>query len=147
MGENREESAFLPAVSYGYVFTKYNELSICSFGIGLPWFTLGDTVYALLSIITISTGSLVYVLASYEGPSGEIRDSVDEGFARKLDHTLFINLPLTLLAPLVLLLRVCNGDLINNSLLFIQLIIFASTLWHAKLSIESDELDTPGLFE
>lgn len=137
----REESSFLPPIMLGYLYTNHNSLPICSAVIGTPFveklapesgWLLGLTVASLL------TGAGVYTIAKTEMSASSIRGSAGRIFGRFLDIIVISDWVFTFLAPLFLAARVCHGDLVMNSLLFIWMAVFLTTVWSYLLHVFTD---------
>ena len=118
--ENRHLSAFFPAVTFGYIYTK-GYTSVCTIDIGLNIWTytgLPSSAYLSLAAIGLVTGALNFELADADSvPDKTKNNSIVNGLADF--HGL-----LALLTLIPLLLRVCKGYVILNTLLLIT-----STMW------------------
>lgn len=148
LAESREESTLLPAVSIGYIYTKTNKLKICPTDLGIIDFRftgLQPSTYFLLAICALVSGSLIYIVTKLDTKAPKIRDSTSQPLKVIMDISLITHIIFLFLAPLLLLIRACNGDLISNALLFIQGSIILTTIWVSILSVFSDEVETKGL--
>ena len=137
----REESSFLPPIMFGYLYTKRNSLPICDEVIGIPFIgkLAPESDWLLgLTIASLLTGAGVYTIAMTEMSASSIRGSTGRIFGRFLDVIVVTDWIFTFLAPLFLAVRVCQGDLVVNSLLFIWAAIFLTTIWSYLLYIFTD---------
>jgi hypothetical protein len=118
--ENRHLSAFFPAVVFGYIYTK-GYTSVCTLDIGLDiWSYTGlpSIVYLSLAAIGLVTGALNFELADADEVPDKTKNS------RVVNWFVDIHGLLALLTVVPLLLRVCKGDVVLNTLLLIT-----STMW------------------
>lgn len=136
----REESSFLPPITFGYLYSKGSEIPVCSFGIDIPYLFTGldPTVHLSLAIISLVTASGTYTIAKTDMSTANLRNSATTKFGYILDGVVLLESIFTFLAPLLLLLRICQGDLIANTLLFIQLILIGTTIWSLLLNRYTD---------
>lgn len=140
LAEFREESSFLPPITFGYIYSRGAEIPVCSFGPDISYLFTGFSprVHFMLAIISLGTVTGVYTLAKSTPEAQKIRNSAPTSLAYVLDVIVSIDSIFTFIAPVLLLLRVCNGDLISNTLLFIQVAVLATTLWSIILNQYTD---------
>lgn len=137
----REESSFLPPIMFGYLYTKHSSLPICGAVTGVPFvekLAPGSGWLLGLTVASLLTGAGVYTIAMTEISAPSIRGSAGQIFGRFLDIIVISDWLFTFLAPLFLAARVCHGDLVVNSLLFIWMAIFLTTVWSYLLYVFTD---------
>lgn len=127
----REESSFLPPVTFGYLYSKGSAIPVCSFGINISYTFTGfsPTIHLLLAIVSLVTASGAYTIAKTGRSTANIRNSATTKFGYILDVVVILESIFAFLAPLLLILRICRGDLIANTLLLIQIILIGTTIW------------------
>lgn len=127
----RDESSFLPAITFGYLYSKGSEIAVCTVGLDSMYVFTGfsRTFQLVLAIASLVTAMGTYSIAKSNKSSSKIRQSATKKFGHVLDVVVVIDSGFTILAPILLLFRICQGDLIANTLLLIQIAILGTTLW------------------
>lgn len=118
LSDRRTATMFLPAVSFGYLYSSYQTLSIC-IDLGLNWSPVTLLVASLVSTVT---GAILY-------GSRLNRDVIFNNDSWWANGLQMANLGLTLVSLVVLLLYLCSGDLVVVllSILAIALLIITTT--------------------
>lgn len=150
VGQNREVSAFLPAVIYGYIYSTYSSLDVWAPKIGwieLEIFPLGPEWYAILTVLSIIICSQIYAITISETSSHKIYDEMPHIVELTLNLSMFIFAFLYVFSLITLVIRAGNGDIILNSLLLLLLITLMTTMWARLLSRYSDEVYGRGILE
>lgn len=127
----RDEGSFLPPITFGYLYSKGSEIPVCSFGSDSIYVFTGfsRTFQLSLAVASLITAMGTYTIAKSNKSSFKIRKSATKNFGNVLDVVVFIDSIFDVLAPLLLLFRVCQGDLIANTLLLIQIALLGTTVW------------------
>lgn len=132
----REESSFLPSITFGYLYTRGADLPVCSFGIDVPYISfsgLSSVSLLFLTVVSLGTASGAYTIAKSNISASRIRNSASSKFGYFLDAIVIVDTIFTFIAPLALLLHICRGDLIVNTLLLIQVALISTTIWSILL--------------
>lgn len=128
----REESSFLPPVIFGYLYMSQSKLKICEWASDIPFSGVldpGSNWLLGLTVVSVLTGAGVYTIAKTALPAAEIWKSSGRVFGSFLTLGVVVDWVFTFLAPLFLVTRFCHGDLVVNSLLFLWVALFATTVW------------------
>ncbi|WP_160135851.1 hypothetical protein [Halococcus salsus] len=136
----REESSFLPPITFGYLYSKGSEIPVCSFEVDISYVFTGfsSTIYLILAVISLATASGAYTIAKTGMSTADVRNSATTKFGYILDSVVTLESIFTFLAPLLLILRICQGDFIANTLLLIQVILIGTTGWSLLLNRYTD---------
>ncbi|MDB2237580.1 hypothetical protein [Halorubrum ezzemoulense] len=136
LGGNKRELVFIPAISFGYLYTKFGSIGAA----GIPYIgdiEVGPKILLILSIYAIISSTFIYnSLRSEEFTRGieEVTEnSVNIGGI--IGYTLLIQY--ILVAPVFHTLVITEGDIVANSLLFLiltSLISFGFDIFVSKYS-------------
>ena len=136
----REESSFLSPIVFGYLYSKGPAIPVCSFGADIPYVFTGfsSTIHLMLAVVSLVTASGAYTIGKTSMSTAHIRNSATTKFGYILDGVVILESIFTVLAPFLLFLRICQGDLIANTLLLIQVILIGTTIWSLLLDRYTD---------
>ena len=145
LDSQRESASLLPALIFGYIYTKYDSLPVCCSVDHVQFIEIlsPEPVLILgLALVSLVTGTGVYTIAVLEKAPSSIQESAGWIFGKFISANLWISLILFFLAPFFLLVRICQGDLVVNTLLFVWSGIVLTTVWSVILKqlTEVDEL-------
>lgn len=140
LSENRSESIFLPVVALGYIYTRYDSLSIYSF---LPWegytgclFTgFPRSMYLIATLVSAVGGAIIYQIIEHQQNESEVglkqavlpmlRDNRRTTTAFIASVTIGY-LVTFLYAPIALLIRLGNSDIAIVGGVVVYLILFVT---------------------
>jgi len=109
---------YLPAVSFGYIYSKYTDLEVCFSGSLIPSLGLPQICFLAISILCVIAASILY------GSRHKFRNidssDIDSGFYGFLAAIVIF---LTAVSSFELGIRACNDDLALLLLLLLHISI------------------------
>lgn len=109
--QNRSETAFLPVVTFGYIYVKSEQLPLCAVSMYLDVFSLPRYVLLMAAVISAIFSAFVFVHDPPRPPS-ELREILSFPILAGIFQLLFF-----IWSFLELLLRVCSYDAVIVGLL------------------------------
>ena len=123
VGQNRSETVFLNALTFGYIYAKAGELIVCSPFTEIPGLGLPRATFLLLAVLSLLPSSYIY---THDQP--DLPENFDEipwlAFVVAICHLLFFAV-----CFVELLLRVCTDDLVVVGLFLAYPSIFLVSYW------------------